>query len=218
MTTLTFARHRWESAPMPGASGPAEMARLPDLPDGGFRAFVRFPPGWERHANGHYEAAEEFLVLLGSLTLEGREYGPGAYGWIATHRTRRAMSSVPGCLVYAWFGGMPLWRRGEAQAGDPGCDRALFNWREAPQREFGGGTRARELHDVPHHSTWVVEGDATQLPVTAGADREVLDLDDFTWSWNAAPRRGGAAQMVRLTGAAARSGVDDQPAFSETCR
>ncbi|MBL8383263.1 MAG: hypothetical protein JNM90_09325 [Burkholderiales bacterium] len=218
MTSLAFASLRWASAPMPGASGPVDLARLPDLADGGFRAFVRFPPGWERHATGHYQAAEEFLVLAGSLTLEGRAYGPGAYGWIAAHRTRRAMSSAPGCLVHAWFGGLPLWRRGDAPVAATGDDRALSHWREAPRRERGGGTALRELHAGPGHRTWLVEGDAAPLPDPARADCEWLDLDDFTWCWNAAPRRGGGARLLRLTGAAARRGVDDQPATLETCR
>jgi len=39
---------QWRSVPMPGASGPVEVAELPPGADGAFRAYVRFPPGWSR--------------------------------------------------------------------------------------------------------------------------------------------------------------------------
>ena len=63
MHELAFASLTWREAPMPGAA-PVQMALLPKLADGGFRAFVRFPKGWSRPDVGHYAVAEEFVSLI----------------------------------------------------------------------------------------------------------------------------------------------------------
>ena len=70
MPALAFAELEWQSAPMRGSNGAVALARLPDLGDGAFRAFVRFPAGWSRPGAGHYAVAEQFLVLGGDLTLD----------------------------------------------------------------------------------------------------------------------------------------------------
>jgi len=80
---------------MPGAS-PVEMALLPKLADGGFRAFVRFPPGWSRADLGHYAVAEEFVVLEGSLSLNGQTWGASAHVWIPAFARRHDLGSSPG--------------------------------------------------------------------------------------------------------------------------
>ena len=217
MTSLAFAVHRWEKAPMPGASGPVELARLPDLADGAFRAFVRFPPGWERRADGHYEAAEEFLVLSGSLTLEGAEYDTGAYGWIAARRPRHAMHSADGCLVYAWFGGMPLWRRGESPLGAAGSDHRFAHWRDAPLRELDGGLRVRELNDGRGHRTWVAEAGVADVPVAPGQAREVLEFASRSWHWDE-PARGTGTRVVRLIDRAPAPAAAEPQDLQETRR
>jgi hypothetical protein len=98
---------------MPGA-GPVQMALLPKLPDGGFRAFVRFPAGWWRADVGHYAVAEEFLVLEGEISLNGRTWTKGELAWVPAGQRRHDLGSRTGCLVFAWFGGTPRWIPGEA--------------------------------------------------------------------------------------------------------
>ena len=116
MHELAFASLSWREAPMPGAS-PVSMALLPKLPDGGFRAFVRFPTGWSRPEVGYYAVAEEFLVLEGVLSLNGKLWKKGDLAWIPAWQRRRDLGSMTGCLVFAWFGGTPRWIPGEpAQA------------------------------------------------------------------------------------------------------
>jgi hypothetical protein len=100
---------QWSPAPMPGGSGPVQLARLPEQPDGGFRAFVRFPAGWSRLQRGHYPVAEAFVVLEGELVLNGRTYRPGDAGFVAAGELRTELRADTGCLVFAWFGGLPRW-------------------------------------------------------------------------------------------------------------
>jgi len=97
---------------MPGAPA-VQMALLPKLADGGFRAFVRFPAGWSRPDVGHYAVAEEFLVLEGELGLNGRAWKAGELAWIPAWERRRDLGTKTGCLVFAWFGGTPRWIPGE---------------------------------------------------------------------------------------------------------
>jgi hypothetical protein len=112
MHELAFASLTWREAPMPGAA-PVEMALLPKLPDGGFRAFVRFPPGWSRPDVGHYAVAEEFVVLEGSLSLTGQTWTVGGHAWVPVFARRHNLGSQTGFLVFAWFGGTPRWIPGD---------------------------------------------------------------------------------------------------------
>jgi hypothetical protein len=112
MHELSFASLTWREAPMPGAL-PVQMALLPKLPDGGFRAFVRFPKGWARPDVGHYAVAEEFVVLEGALSLSGQTWHAGEQAWVPAYERRHKLASPTGCLVFAWFGGTPRWIPGE---------------------------------------------------------------------------------------------------------
>jgi hypothetical protein len=155
MHELTFASLGWREAPMPGAT-PVQMALLPKLPDGGFRAFVRFPRGWSRPDVGHYAVPEEFLVLDGELTLNGNIWQKGGHAWIRAFQRRRDLGSATGCLVFAWFGGTPRWIPGEP-ARPALADRPQRSWIE-------DGRFIRQMPDAP---------------------RETLDLDDLTWRYGA---------------------------------
>lgn len=130
MHYVAFAALSWREAPMPGAA-PVEMALLPRLADGGFRAFVRFPAGWSRPDVGHYAVAEEFLVLEGELGLNGRTWRRRELAWIPAWQRRHGLGSSTGCLVFAWFGGTPRWVPGEpAQAAAGAPNRTSIEGRE----------------------------------------------------------------------------------------
>jgi hypothetical protein len=150
MHQLSFASLTWREAPMPGAS-PVQMALLPKLPDGGFRAFVRFPVGWSRPDVGHYAVPEEFLVLEGELSLNGETWNRGELAWIAAWTLRRELRSASGCLVFAWFGGTPRWIPGEPTA----------------------KADARRTHDAR------IQG--REFVRVSDAARETLSLDNFGW-------------------------------------
>ena len=136
---------------MLGAS-PVQMALLPKLPDGGFRAFVRFPAGWSRPDAGHYAVAEEFLVLEGELSLNGKTRQRGELAWIPAWQRRHDLGSRTGCLVFAWFGGTPRWIPGES-----------------PQAAEGPQNRTS------------IEGRELVRLLPDGV-RETLNLDNYTWS------------------------------------
>ena len=137
---------------MPGAT-PVQMALLPKLDDGGFRAFVRFPRGWARPDVGHYAVPEEFVVLEGSLSLNGKTWHAGAHAWIPAFERRHDLGSPSGCLVFAWFGGTPRWIPGEPT-------------------QAASATR---------HRSGIEDGRFVRQ-VTPEA-RETLDLGDFTWRY-----------------------------------
>jgi hypothetical protein len=127
MHELAFASLTWREAPMPGAT-PVEMALLPKLDDGGFRAFVRFPKGWARPDVGHYAVAEEFVLLEGSLSLSGQMWTAGGHAGIPAFERRHHLASPTGCLVFAWFGGTPRWIPGEpTQAPSPTRHRSWID-------------------------------------------------------------------------------------------
>ena len=184
MPALTFGALEWRSAPMPGSNGPVELAQLPALEDGAFRAFVRFPPGWARPDAGHYAMPEEFLVLEGDLTLNGRTWREGGYAWIPARRLRTGSCSTGGCLAFAWFGGTPRWVAGDAATPVRDIDAHLAHWREAPERDLGGGMRVRELRTGSQHTTWLVERPEPDLLLKLGVKREVLRIHDRAWSRN----------------------------------
>jgi hypothetical protein len=148
---LAFASLTWREAPMPGAA-PVAMALLPKLPDGGFRAFVRFPAGWSRPDVGHYAVPEEFVVLEGELGLNGRIWKAGDCAWIPAWQRRHGLQSPSGCLVFAWFGGTPRWLPGE------------------PAQPAGAG-RA--------HRTSIEGRELVRL--LPGTGRETLSLDTLAW-------------------------------------
>ena len=109
MAAAAFSSLEWNATPMPGSIQPVQLARLPVASDGAFRAFVRFPAGWQRAAAGHYAAAEEFLVLEGELELNGSTWAEGRFAWIPAYQPRHGLASRPGCLVFAWFSAAPRW-------------------------------------------------------------------------------------------------------------
>jgi hypothetical protein len=138
---------------MPGGSGPVELAMLPRLADGAFRAFVRFPAGWSRPGPGHYPVAEEVLLLEGDLELSGRAFSPGAHAWLPAGWLRTGMRTRAGCLVFAWFAKAPRWIPGESMA---------------------------VASDAPPHETRMVDG---QLVRILAAGRETLRMGDRSWSF-----------------------------------
>jgi len=151
---------------MPGANLPVQLARLPDLADGAFRAFVRFPAGWSRPGAGHYPVAEEFLVLEGELRLNHVTWRGGGYAWIAANRIRADSCSAPGCLAFAWFAAGPRWISGAPAKPALCADTVFAHWRDA-----AGG----KLYAGPEHHTRVAPG--SQIPEGC----EALDLTDLCW-------------------------------------
>ena len=160
---------------MPGGA-PVQIALLPRLPDGGFRAFVRFPAGWQRAEAGYYEVPEEFLIVEGELHLNDRVWKTGGYAWVPAYQRRHSLKTPGGCVAFAWFAAAPRWIPGEPPQPAQGTGVAFAHWREAP---------AGRLYDGPEHRTWIADGRELVRVAGAGAARETLDLASPDWKCGA---------------------------------
>jgi hypothetical protein len=101
----------WVEAPMPDSSGPVQIARLPDAGDGSFRAYVKFPAGWERVVAGSYPVEEVIEVVAGELWLDGVVSRPGDARVVGAGVVRAHTRTPSGCVALARFAGSPRWTR-----------------------------------------------------------------------------------------------------------
>lgn len=176
MRAVSFSELDWATAPMPDSSGDVSLARLPQLGDGGFRAFVRFPPGWRRAVAGSYPAAEEILILEGDLAMNGATWREGAHVWAPADALREDSASAAGCLAFAWFAGRPRWRRGAVVAA--AAIAGLAHWREVDRRLGPFGPDSRLLRPDPPHESWLIQGG---WEGEAAGTTESLSLADRSW-------------------------------------
>lgn len=171
MQSLPFAGLSFADAPMPGGSGPVQLARLPELGDGVFRAFVRFAPGWTRPATGHYRSSEEVFVLEGDLTFNTIAWRAHSHGFVPADATRYRLQTSVGALVIAWFGGAPQWRRGPSERATREVMTSIAHWQQVPAH------RLREAAGAA--ATWV---EPAPRRLTAQRDLECVALSDRTWT------------------------------------
>ena len=186
---IRFEDLAWIAAPMPDGSGPVQLAQLPALGDQAFRAFVRFPAGWSRHATGYYPVHEEVFVLEGDLTFNGDTWRAGGYAWIPALASRRGLHAEQGALVLAWFSGPPRWKRGLAPIATREAMKSIASWETVPHGAIVGMPRAHVLRDTDTHRTWVTR--ATVSSVLADP-LERLSISDRAWSWSEADERTNA--------------------------
>lgn len=171
MQRVRFDELKWIDAPMPDGSAPIRLARLPKLPDGHFRIFGRFPPGWQRTIEGHYPAFEEILLLEGDLTVAGVTVRGGDYTWVPAREMRPRTSSEAGCLAFARFGGGAHWTRGVPASGPEEPRVNLVNVQDKPG----------VLHARGSESSRIVAS-ASEVPPHEGPI-EWLSLVDRTWAF-----------------------------------
>jgi hypothetical protein len=179
---------------MPDSSGPVRLARLPELPDAAFRAFVRFPAGWSRTLAGHYAAAEEIFLLEGELHLNEFALRAGGYLWVPALGARIDSRAEGGCLALAWFSGFPRWTRAEGARAPTKDWHWHRHWRDAPVAATAIDATSHLLRTGPEHACWVT-GRATAASTARAAPMplETLSLADYTWRFHATgavdPRR-----------------------------
>src|SRR4051794_13506748 len=118
---LTLPDQPWREVPMPGANLGFELVPLASAGET-FAILGRFPAGFDRSAVGGYFSAEEFLVLDGSLEIEGQQYVRGDLTFIPSHFLRTRMLSPQGCTVLAWFGGPAIFRTADEIGDDAVTD------------------------------------------------------------------------------------------------
>ena len=99
-----------------GRSRPGVSVRRLSADDetGGSSLVIRYPPGWQRMGPEHLTTDEEFIVLSGSLEINGRTYDQLAYGFFPAGYVRTSSSSLQGALVLTFFESEP-----QAVPGEP---------------------------------------------------------------------------------------------------
>jgi hypothetical protein len=157
----------WLELAIPDSAPAVRLSRLHAGADGATVSLVRFPAGWSRPATGHYTAAEEFLVLEGSIVV-GDRFSPGDYAFLPPRTVRAESSSEGGALVLAWFSGPPEWRAGTPP--EP-----------APQAPVRSNDPAGVLREAAAEVPGRYEVAASRRADDLGAD--VLDLRTRTWEW-----------------------------------
>jgi hypothetical protein len=78
---------------------------------------VRYPAGWQRRDTHFVGAHEEFLVLEGSIRINGTDYGIHSYGFLPAGHVRRAMSSKGGAVLLTTFSDKPVHEAGTPPRG-----------------------------------------------------------------------------------------------------
>lgn len=131
-----------------------------DEATGACTTIIRYPVGWERRGDRHLTCHEEFLVLEGSLTVNGNEYGPYAYANLPAGYFRQTVGAPRGAVVLTMLSETPKEVIGAAPEGlfdekllveqiDVAPD-GLEGWTENPYTRYLMGTGVRPLREDPY--------------------------------------------------------------------
>ncbi len=133
----------WRSMTIPDSTPDVDISRLHvDRRSKANVAVVRFPASWARPGVGHYDCAEQFVVLAGALDVSGIRYLEGDFGYLPANADRSESHAPGGCVAIAWFSGPPAWSAGPASpaAAEPALHGRLDN----PPGDAGGGAYGRD--------------------------------------------------------------------------
>lgn len=78
-----------------------------DEAKGDSTVIIRYPKGYVRKGPEHLLAHEEFLVLEGSLTINGLTYGQHSYAFLPAGHMRKSYASKTGAVLLTTFSTMP---------------------------------------------------------------------------------------------------------------
>ena len=154
----------WHHVPM--LSAPDLLIHRLEGPHG-FTAVVHFPAGWIRESAVTCSEDETFVVLDGTLTLNGMQMGSASLGHVPAGSARVSTHSAHGCTAVAWFSGVPRWAPATA---DDNADVAHY-----PLRAILGGSTM-----IVGRAQWILHDPLTDSAVDV--DSELIDLIDGTWS------------------------------------
>ncbi|HEY8533096.1 MAG TPA: hypothetical protein VIL44_04350 [Micromonospora sp.] len=159
----------WQDFTLPGSNRPVRLLRLHADPETKASvSLVRFPADWRRSVTGYYTAAEEFVILDGSIEVVA-PHRAGDYVYLPPRTTRVNTNTAGGALVLAYFSEAPKWTEGVADTpppSEPVYGRPVGVMRDGAP-EVRGSFRA--VDDVPAE------------PQAIG--RDILWLSDHTWEW-----------------------------------
>lgn len=98
----------WQADAFPAVRPGVDVKTLSvDDTDGSSTVIVRYPPGWALSAPQALAVHEEFLVLDGSLVIDGREYSRQHYAFLPRGYSRTSMRTTGGAVVLTMLYGTP---------------------------------------------------------------------------------------------------------------
>ncbi len=117
---------------------------------------LRYPKGWSRTEPEYCTAHEEFLVLDGSITINGQTYITHQYAFFPAGYTRQAASSEEGCVLLTNFADRPEIKSGAGPDYDeklliPFVDPMTMDWDPGlTDPKFASGTAIKPLRNDPY--------------------------------------------------------------------
>ena len=175
----------WREVELAASSPAVKLKRLHgDTDTGAFTVMVRFPPGWARDGDGHYDVIEEVLFLAGSLHLTGETYEADDYTVLPSDYPRHgSRAGDNGAFALAWFSGANDWHPGASTEEDRArADWSRHRWTDVEptvDSPLGSG-RARVLRVGGDRSAFVLDGVDAGAPSPATA--ELYSFDDRVWA------------------------------------
>ena len=98
----------WQETPWQASHPNTDLKILSTDEDSGESSnLVRYPPGWTRSGRDFLTVDEEFLVLDGSIEINGVVYTEKCYAHLPAGYLRNASSSPDGAVVLTFFSGVP---------------------------------------------------------------------------------------------------------------
>lgn len=151
----------WTTGIAGGARPDVEAKTLSiDEETGASTMLLHYPAGWTRPEPHYLDAHEEFLVLDGTLKINGNCYRPYGYGNLPSGYARQSAKSDDGAVVLTMFSQEP-----HAEQGAPPSDmmdakllvehidcagKGLEGWTENPYTRYLVGTGVQPLREDPY--------------------------------------------------------------------
>ena len=168
----------WAPFDIPGGNAAVQMALLDhDSVTRARTVLVRFPAGWTRGEAGSYVAAEDLVLLEGTLRMNGALWQAGDWAFVPARGLRAQMLTDDGALAYARFLGPAKWLRDEGE-GAPFQHRSfddIVSGAPSASSPSSFGSRAWRLRADELGESWLVE----RVAAGARAERrtEVFELE-----------------------------------------
>lgn len=97
---------------------------------------IRYPAGWSRTAPEHVAVHEEFLVIDGAITIDGRTYDKHCYGFFPAGYTREKAASPKGAVLLTMFYDRPQVKAGKGAGFD---EKLLVRFVDPKRMEWDPG-------------------------------------------------------------------------------
>lgn len=130
-----------------------------DEDSGASSMILHYPAGWSRATPHHLDVHEEFLVLDGSIEINGHSYGPYCYANLPAGYVRSAAASAEGAVVLTMFSGEPHSIDGSSATEMDAkllvefvdcAGKGLEGWTENPYTRYLMGTGVQPLRENPY--------------------------------------------------------------------